>query len=81
VVDISHTATFGAADMLPRILEDLACPACGYRDPDDAYNWITDNKLRIFCDCCGAFVTIWLSDEQANAIHRRQRHDHEDAPG
>jgi hypothetical protein len=26
------------------------------------------NRMRIFCDCCGAFVTILLNDEQVEAI-------------
>jgi uncharacterized Zn finger protein len=63
-----HTATFSPVDPLPRIIEDLACPACGHHD-SDVRNWISDNTIRVFCDCCGAFVTIVLSDEQARAIH------------
>jgi len=72
VPDISHTAKFSPADTLPRILEDLACPACGHQDRRDAPRSITGNKMRIFCDCCGAFITITLSDEQARALRRRE---------
>jgi hypothetical protein len=68
--DISHTANFRPTDTLPTILEDLACPACGYQDPGEAHHRITHNMIHIFCDCCGAFTTILLSDEQARAIQR-----------
>ena len=67
---ISRTAKFNPADTLPRILEELACPVCGHHDPGDAHLWITDNKVRIFCDCCGSFITTFMSDEQARAVHR-----------
>ena len=67
---ISHTATFSPADPPTRILEDLACPGCGHQDPTDAHRPISENRMRIFCDCCGAFITIVLSDEQARAINR-----------
>jgi len=67
---VSRTATFNPGDAPGRILEDLACPACGHDDPGHAQRPIGDNKMRIFCDCCGAFITIALSDEQAQAIHR-----------
>lgn len=67
--DVSHIATFSPTDGLPRILEDLACPACGGQDPADARHRVTDNKIRVFCDCCGTFVTIVLSDAQARALH------------
>ena len=67
---ICHTAKFSATDALPRILEDLVCPACGHQDPGDAHSSITDNRIRIFCDCCGAFVTILLSDKQALVLRR-----------
>jgi hypothetical protein len=67
---VSHTATFTPADMPARILEDLACPACGYHDPRHADRPISNNQIRIFCDSCGVFITIALSDEQARAIHR-----------
>jgi transcription elongation factor Elf1 len=67
---ILHTAKFDPSDSPARILQDLVCPACGREDPADACNRITDNKLRIFCDGCGAFATILLNDEQVRAIHR-----------
>lgn len=68
---ISHTANFSTADALPRILADLACPACGYPYPPDEQRPMTDNRLRIFCDGCGAFITISLSDEQAQTLYQR----------
>ncbi|MGA2927027.1 MAG: hypothetical protein ABSG43_13705 [Solirubrobacteraceae bacterium] len=67
---VSHTATFSPTDPLARMLEDLDCPVCGHHDPGDAHRWITDNKVRIFCDCCGAFITISMTDDQARAIHK-----------
>ncbi len=67
---VSHTATFSPTDPLARMLQDLDCPICGHHDPGDAHRWITDNKVRIFCDCCGAFITISMTDEQARAIHQ-----------
>ena len=67
---VSHTATFSPTDPLSRMLEDLDCPVCGHHDPGGAHRWITDNKVRIFCDCCGSFITISMSDEQARAIHQ-----------
>ena len=67
---VSHTATFSPTDSVSRMLQDLDCPVCGHHDPGDAHNWITDNKVRIFCDCCGSFITISMNDEQARAIHQ-----------
>jgi hypothetical protein len=64
-------ATFSSTDPLTLILEDLACPACGHQDSADAYKRVAENKVRVFCDNCGAFVTILLSDEQAAAIRLR----------
>jgi hypothetical protein len=68
--DISYGAKFNPADAPARILKDLACPVCGHQDPGNAHRSIADNKLRIFCDHCGAFITISLSHEQARALHR-----------
>ncbi len=67
---VSHTATFSPTDPVARMLEDLNCPVCGHHDPGDAHRWITDNKVRIFCDCCGSFITVSMNDEQARAIHQ-----------
>ena len=67
---IIHTATFNREDSAARIREELVCPACGQRDPGDSHLRITDNSLRIFCTGCGAFITIVLSEEQANAVRR-----------
>ena len=66
--DISRTAQFSPSDTLPRILEDLACPACGHQEPGHACRSVVDGKMRIFCDSCGAFITISLSDEQARVL-------------
>ena len=65
---VFHTATFAPQDSPARIREELVCPACGHEDLGEAHLRITDNTLRIFCGGCGAFVTITLSDEQAQAI-------------
>jgi hypothetical protein len=70
VSHVSHAATFGPTDELPRILDDLACPCCRRRYTGEAHTRITDNKLRMFCDGCGAFATIELTDEQVGAIRR-----------
>lgn len=66
--ELTHTAHFAAADALDRMLEEIACPACGYRDPADSYRVSRENRVRFFCDGCGAFVTILLSDAQAEAV-------------
>lgn len=68
---ISHSATFSPDDTLDRMLDDLTCPACGHQDLGNAHNWMGKNKIRIFCEGCGAFITVSVSDEQAAAIHRR----------
>jgi transcription elongation factor Elf1 len=67
---IFHTATFKPDDSPARIREEFACPSCGHGDPGDTHLRITDNSLRIFCTGCGAFITIVLSDEQAQAVRR-----------
>jgi len=68
VSQVFHIATFSPEDSPARIREELACPACGHDDPGEAHLRISDNTLRIFCSSCGAFITITMSDEQANAI-------------
>jgi transcription elongation factor Elf1 len=50
------------------MLADLACPACGHVESRELPERIAMNRMRIFCDCCGAFVTILLNDEQVEAI-------------
>jgi transcription elongation factor Elf1 len=67
----SRSATFSPGDATPRILSDLACPACGHEDPTLVRRSITDNKVHIFCDACGTFVTILLSEEQSDTIRHR----------
>jgi transcription elongation factor Elf1 len=67
---ISYTATFKPDDSLDRILEDLACPVCRHKDPGATHHWISESQMRIFCEGCGAFVTVRVSREQATAIHR-----------
>jgi transcription elongation factor Elf1 len=52
------------------MLADLACPACGHIESHELPDRIAMNRMRIFCDCCGAFVTILLNDEQVEAIRR-----------
>jgi hypothetical protein len=68
VSEVIRIATFRPGDTPTRMLEDLACPACGHRDAEDAFPPIAGDRVRIFCDCCGAFTTIILSDEQAAAM-------------
>ena len=70
---ITRAAAFGPADKAERILAEVACPACGYRDPSDAYRVRPGNRVRFFCDGCGAFVTILLSDTQAEIVRRLER--------
>jgi hypothetical protein len=65
---VTHTAQFGPGDAVARILDDIACPACGYHDPSETYRVTPGNRVRYFCDGCGAFVTIVLSDAQAGAV-------------
>lgn len=67
---ISHTATFKATGSPEQMLMDLNCPQCGHHDPTDAPSRIIDGKLRIFCDCCAAFVTIALTPEQEDHLRR-----------
>lgn len=68
--EITYIAKFSPSDAPAQILADLCCPACGHRDPGDPHVRVSSNRVRIFCDCCGAFATVVLSDEQANAVHR-----------
>jgi len=70
LAQISYTAKFAPDAPLELILEDLACPGCGHTDPGAAHHWISESQMRIFCDGCGAFVTVFVSREQASAIHR-----------
>ena len=69
--ELSRTATFAPSDATPRILQDLACPGCGHEDPALVQRSIVDNKVHIFCDACGAFITVTMSDEQSDTIRRR----------
>jgi transcription elongation factor Elf1 len=79
VPHISRTAQFSPGDTAERIREDLACPACGHQDLGDAHPRVTSNELRIFCEGCGAFITISMNDEQVRTIYlwsmTRSRHD------
>jgi hypothetical protein len=70
LTEITRTAEFAPADATPWILRDIACPACGYRDPAGPERLSPGNRVRFFCDGCGAFVTILLSDAQAAAVRR-----------
>lgn len=67
---IIRQATFNREDSPARIRQELVCPACGHRDPGDTHLRITDSSLRIFCTACGAFITIVLTGEQADAVRR-----------
>jgi transcription elongation factor Elf1 len=68
VTHICHTATFTPGDTPARMLDDLACPCCGRQHVGDAHTRIADNKVRVYCDDCGAFATIVLSNEQTLAL-------------
>ena len=70
--EVISIATFRPEDSMARMLEDLACPACGHREQVGAFPSITGDRIRVFCDCCGTFATIVLSEEQAAAIRREQ---------
>ncbi len=70
MAQITHTARFSPGDTSVRIAAELACAGCGHLDPHDSAQRIVDNKLRIFCERCGTFTTISLSDEQARAVRR-----------
>lgn len=67
---VFHIATFSPEDSPGRIREELVCPACGHDDLGEAHLRMSDDTLRIFCSACGAFITITLSEEQAQAIRR-----------
>ncbi|MGN6871028.1 MAG: hypothetical protein ACTHMY_21760 [Solirubrobacteraceae bacterium] len=67
---ITRVAAFGPTDTDERILAEIACPSCGYRDPSDTFRVRPGNRVRFFCDGCGAFVTILLSDAQAEIVRR-----------
>ena len=68
MAELTHTAQFNPAGGVTEILEGIACPGCGYREPADSYRVSPGNRVRFFCDGCGAFVTIVLSDRQADAV-------------
>lgn len=66
--EVIRIATFAPGDSREQILEELACPACGHREPAEAFPAISGDRVRFFCDCCGTFTTIILSAEQAAAV-------------
>ena len=70
MASISHTATFRPYDPPARIYEDLRCPRCGHHELADAHTQITDGVVRIFCDCCGTFITISVTEAQAASLLR-----------
>ena len=70
MTEITDTAQFAPADAAFRILQDIACPGCGYLEQADSFRLSPGNRVRFFCDCCGAFVTIVMSDGQADAVRR-----------
>jgi hypothetical protein len=67
---ITRSAAFRPGDTAEQILADIACPACGYQDPVDTYRLPLGNRVRFFCDGCGAFVTILLNEAQAEIVRR-----------
>jgi hypothetical protein len=68
MAEITRTAQFGPADALARMLDDISCSVCGYREPADTYRLSVGNNVRYFCDGCGAFVTISLNPQQAERV-------------
>jgi transcription elongation factor Elf1 len=68
LTELTRNATFNPSDPPQEILRDLACPVCGHEDLSAARNSITANKLRTFCDSCGAFITVTLTEEQIGAL-------------
>ncbi len=75
MTQISHTAEFRPDDPPAEILGELTCHACEHGQPGPLPRPITDNRLRIFCDRCGTFTTIVLSDEQVRAVQLAAQRD------
>ena len=70
MASISHAATFRPNDPAERIYEDLRCPRCDHPQLADTHTQMTDGVVRIFCDCCGTFITISLTEAQAATLLR-----------
>ena len=68
MTQISHTAEFSPEAPPAEILGELTCQACREPQSGQLPQRITDNQLRIFCEHCGAFTTILLSDAQVRAV-------------
>ncbi len=66
--EITRTARFRPADAIGQILEEMACPRCGYLDLAVTPRLALGNRVRFFCDGCGAFVTLMLNDAQVEAV-------------
>ena len=56
-----------SADTIAQVLESFTCPACGHPGAGATCPRSGQDRIRIFCDCCGAFVTIELSHEAGPA--------------
>ncbi len=68
MLTITRTARFTPGADRAHIAEELACPSCGFADDAVTYRPTRENRLRVFCDGCGAFVVFTLSAEQAEAV-------------
>lgn len=71
MTEITRTAAFGPFETAERVLTEISCPGCGC--PPDTYRLTGRagaSRVRFFCDGCGAFVTIVLSEAQAVAVRR-----------
>jgi len=68
MTNLTRPATFRETDPLTTILADLTCPRCGYQEPGSTPPPVADGSLRIFCEGCGAFITILLTAGQARAL-------------
>jgi hypothetical protein len=45
---ITRTACFEPTDPTARIVDEIACPACGYRDPSVEHRVTPANRVRFF---------------------------------
>jgi len=70
---LTRTPSFTAGDDRSHIAAELACPSCGHVDAVPDYRPTRDNRLHVFCEGCGAFITFSLSPEQARALGALRR--------
>jgi hypothetical protein len=73
MANLTHTVILRPGGSVAEMLEELICPACGHSDPGNALPSISGDRARMFCDCCGTFVTIVFTGAQ------REPHGHASA--